>query len=150
MSTGQDPRRSARGHALFWLIIAIAIFALIMVPVVQAGTFSRQSMYARQLALERTLEAHRLARWATSRPEARLLKLPGELTGALPAEWESRVDLHLAAAEGASESDALVGAKVRIAITKDVEGRRRLHRVAVQLTTPDRTSIVVERMVSLR
>jgi hypothetical protein len=118
---------------ILWLVLAMGAFAAILVPVVQAGTGNRLAVLTRHRSLERTLEAHRIARWAAAQPKETLETLPATLTDDLPGEWSARIQAQL----NDPASDALTGAEVRLALETDIAGHPELHRVHVELEVPE-------------
>lgn len=123
---------------VFWLMLALVCFALILVPLVQAGTSSRQALWTRQRSAERTIEAHRIARWVAAHEWKDLEALPAALGGPPPAPFAAGIAaaLELPDGEVAIGGDALADATVSLALERDIGGYRRLHRVLVELAVP--------------
>lgn len=99
-------------------LIALTLFALALLPAVDAGVSSKRAVARGQRSLERTLEAYRLLRWAAAQPAEDLRRLPAR-PGTPPAPWPAR----LAAQKGDAE--------VLLALEPDVDGRRGLARLVM-------------------
>lgn len=147
---------------IYWLMLALTCFALVLAPLVQAGTTSRHAVWDRQRASERVLEAHRIARWVASHPWDVLKELPDALGDAVSGPIGEGLVEQLALPEGefaAAGGDALAGVEVSVALERDVQSCRHLHRILVRLAVPEGpvrrrgtapTAVTVSRVVYAR
>lgn len=117
-------------------LIALTLFALALLPAVDAGVSSKRGLARGQRTLERTLEAYRLLRWAAAQPVEDLRRLPAQ--GPLPAPWPAR----LAVQKG--------DASVSLALKPDVDGRRGLARLVLSVAHGGEPGLRVTRLVVVR
>jgi len=141
--------RLTHGQSILGILFALTIFGLTLTPLVQAGGANRQALWTRMRSAERVVEVHRLARWAAAHSEDELKRLPAT-PGEPPPDWKRQIAAQLAASEAQDGSDALAGADVRFGLEQDVRGRRKLHRLTVELRGTGAFLVTAVRLVSVR